>query len=266
MTGALHAEWTKARTVPSTGWLLLVVVLAMVGLGLAVTGTLRIDECTKEPCAFDTVKLSLAGVRLAQVGAAILGVLLVTGDYATGTITPTLAGVPRRWAVLVSKVAVGGALVAGAAVVGVVGAMLTARAVLPGRGLTAAAGYPQTTVLHDLTQRAAVGTVLYLVLVALLGTGIGLLVRDTGAAVAVVLALLLAVPLVAMFVSDADWQARIHRFAPMDAGLAIQSTRDLATLPIGPWPGLALLAAYALAAAMAGGIVLRLRDATRLPS
>jgi ABC-2 type transport system permease protein len=266
MTGALRAEWTKARTVPSTGWLLLLVVLAMVGLGFAITGTLRIHDCSEDPCALDTVKLSLAGVRLAQVGAAILGVLLVTGEYATGSITPTLAAVPRRWSVLVSKVALVGALVTGAAVVGVVGTLLTARAVLPGRGFTAATGYPRTTLLHDLTQRAAVGTVLYLVLIALLGLGIGLLVRDTGAAVTLVLTLLLVAPLVAMFVSDTHWQDRIHRYAPMDAGLAIQSTRDLTTLPIGAWPGLALLAGYALAAVTTGGIALRVRDATRPPS
>jgi ABC-2 type transport system permease protein len=266
MTGALRAEWTKARTVPSTGWLLLFVVVAMIGLGLAVTGTLQIHDCGEDLCTFDTVKLSLAGARLAQVGAAILGILLVTSEYATGSITPTLVGVPQRWAVLVAKVAVGSVLVSGAAVVGVVGALLTARAVLPGRGLTAAAGYPQTAMLHDLTQRAAVGTVLYLVLVALLGAGIALLVRDTGAAVTVVLALLLVVPLVAMFVSDTDWQHRIHRYAPMDAGLAIQSTRNLAALPITPWPGLALLAGYALAALTAGGIALCVRDAARSPS
>jgi ABC-2 type transport system permease protein len=262
MTGALRGEWTKARTVPSTGWLLVVVVLAMVGLGLAVTGTLRLDECGDDPCApVDTVKLSLAGVRLAQLGAAILGVLLVTGEYTTGTITPSLVAVPRRWTVLVSKVAVVVVLVGGAAVVGVAGALLVARGVLPGRGATPAAGYPATTVLHDLTQRAAVGTVLYLVLVALLGTGIGLLVRDTGAAVTVVLMLLFVAPVVATFISSADWQERIHRFAPMDAGLAIQSTRDLASLDIGPWPGLALLAAYAAVAVVAGGVVLRRRDA-----
>ncbi len=266
MTGALRSEWTKARTVPSTGWLLLLVVLAMVGLGFAITGTLRVHDCAEDPCTLDTVKLSLAGVRLAQVGAAILGVLLVTGEYATGTITSTLVGVPRRWTVLVSKVAVLGALASGAAAVGVVGALLVARAVLPGRGFTAAAGYAGSTVLHDLTQRAAIGTVLYLTLIALLGAGMGLLIRDTGAAVTAMLALLFVMPVVAMFISDPDWQERVLRYAPMDAGLAIQSTRDLATLPIRPWSGLALLACYALAAVAAGGSALRARDATRSPS
>jgi ABC-2 type transport system permease protein len=165
--------------------------------------------------------------------------------------------------VLVSKVAVVSALVAGAAVVGVVGALLIARTVLPGRGFTAATGYPGSTLLHDLTQRAAVGTVLYLVLIAVLGLGIGHLVRDTGAGVTVVLTLLLVAPVVAMFVTDTHWQQRIHKYAPMDAGLAIQATRQLATQPIGPWHGLALLAGYALAAMVAGGIAFRVRDAAQ---
>jgi ABC-2 type transport system permease protein len=265
MTGALRAEWTKARTVPSTGWLLLLVVLAMVGLGFAVTSTLRIPDCAQDPCVLDTTKLSLAGVRLAQVGAGILGVLLVSSEYTTGTITPTFAAVPRRWAVLASKCAVAATLVAGAAVVGVAGALLVARSTLPGRGFTAATGYPASTVLEDLTQRGALGTVLYLVLITLLGLGIGHLVRDTGAAVTVLLTLLFVAPLVAMFVSDASWQRRIHRYAPTDAGLVIQSTRELAAQPIAPWWGLALLAGYTLTAVTVAAIALRARDATRLP-
>jgi len=265
MTGALRAEWTKARTVPSTGWLLLLVVLAMVGLGFAVTSTVRIHDCAQDPCVLDTTKLSLVGVRVAQVGAGILGVLLVTSEYTTGTISPTLASVPRRWAVLASKCAVAATMVALAAGVGVVGALLVARFTLPGRGFTAATGYAGSTVLEDLTRRAAVGTVLYLVLIALLGLGIGHLVRDTGAAVTVVLALLFVAPLVAMFVSDPRWQLRIHRYAPMDAGLVIQSTRDLAAQPIAPWWGLALLAGYALTAVAAGTIAFWARDATRRP-
>ena len=265
MTGALRAEWTKARTVPSTGWLLLLVVLAMVGVGFAVTSTLRIHDCGQDPCVLDTTKLSLAGVHLAQVGAGILGVLLATSEYTTGTISPTLAAVPRRWAVLTSKCAVAATLVAGAAAVGVVGALLAARSRLPGRGFTAATGYPDSTVLQSLTQRGAVGTVLYLVLITLLGLGIGHLVRDTGAAVTLLLTLLFVAPLVAMFVSDTRWQLRIHRYAPTDAGLVIQSTRDLAGQPIAPWWGMALLAGYTLTAVVAGAIALRARDATRLP-
>jgi ABC-2 type transport system permease protein len=46
----------------------------------------------------------------------------------------------------------------------------------------------------------------------------------------------------------------------MTAGLAIQATRDLDRLPIGPWAGLGVLAAWAAAAVLAGGVVFTVRD------
>src|SRR5260221_12970221 len=47
----------------------------------------------------------------------------------------------------------------------------------------------------------------------------------------------------------------------MTAGLAIQATTGLSGLPISPWAGLGVLAAWAAAALLAGGLLLRLRDA-----
>jgi ABC-2 type transport system permease protein len=255
-----RAEWTKLRTLPSTGWLLLLTVGTMIGVSLLVTGTLRLDGC-EAPCFADTAKLSLSGVRLGQVGVVILAVLAVTTEYATQTIKPTLTAMPRRWVVLAGKLGVVTVLALAAGVLGVAGSVVIARSVLPGRGFTAANGYPATSLLDDLTRRAAVGTVLYLGLIALLSAGIGLLLRDTGGALTVILALLFAVPFIAMFVSDPRWQHRIYRFSPMDAGLAIQATRNFATVHIGPWAGVGLLGAYAAAVVLAGGILFRLRDA-----
>jgi ABC-2 type transport system permease protein len=255
-----RAEWTKLRTLPSTGWLLLLTVGSMIGVGLLVTGTLHMDGC-RAPCFADTVKLSLSGVRLGQVGVVILAVLAVTTEYGTQTITPTLTAMPRRWAVLVSKLGVVTVLALAAGVVGVAGSVVTARALLPGRGITVANGYPATSLLDDLTRRAAVGTVLYLGLIALLSAGIGLLLRDTGGALTVIMTLLFAVPFIAMFVSDLRWQHRIYRFSPMDAGLAIQTTRDFTAIHIGAWAGVGLLGAYAGATVLGGAILFRLRDA-----
>jgi ABC-2 type transport system permease protein len=257
---SLHAEWTKARTLPSTAWLVVFVVVAMIGLSLAITGTLRIDEC-EGACLRDTVKLSLSGVRLAQIGAVTLGVLAVSGEYATRTITPSLTAVPRRPVVVVGKLGVIAALTLAGALVGVIGALVTARIVLPQRGFTPAAGYPRLSLADNLTLRAAVGTVLYLVLLALLSAGVALLVRDTGGALVLVLSLLFLSPVFSTFISNPHWQERLHRFSPMDAGLAIQTTRDLAALPIAAWPGMAVLAAYAGAAGCAGAATLCLRDA-----
>lgn len=257
---SLHAEWTKARTLPSTAWLVVFVVVSMIGLSLAISGTLRVNEC-EGACPRDTVKLSLSGVRFAQIGAVILGVLAVSGEYATRTITPSLTAVPRRSLVLVGKFGVVAALTLAGALIGVAGALMIARIVLPKRGFTPTAGYPRLSLSDNLTQRAAVGTLLYLVLLALLSAGVALLVRDTGGALVLVLSLLFLPPVFSMFISNPDWQERLHRFSPMDAGLAIQATRDLVALPIAAWPGMGVLAAYTAAAGAAGAATLCLRDA-----
>jgi len=77
----------------------------------------------------------------------------------------------------------------------------------------------------------------------------------------VVLGLLYVFPIVAQAVSDPHWQRHLQQLGPMTAGLAIQATTHLSSLPIGPWAGLGVLAAWAAAALLAGGLLLRLRDA-----
>ncbi|MET8908806.1 ABC transporter permease [Micromonospora sp. NPDC004551] len=257
---ALRAEWTKLRTLPSTGWLLLLTVAGTVGAAFAVTGSLDHAHCSA-PCAPDLTKLSLAGVRLGQVGIVVLAVLTVTAEHSTRTIQPTLAAVPRRFLVVLGKLGVLAVLGVGAGALAVAASLKAGRTMLPGSGFTAAHGFPPLSLADDLTRRAAVGTVLYTGLVTLLGAGLGLLLRDTAGALTAALALLYGSPVVAQFVTNPTWQHRIHRFAPMDAGLSIQATRDLAAEHIGPWAGLGVLSLYAAAAVLAGLVVFQLRDA-----
>jgi ABC-2 type transport system permease protein len=66
---------------------------------------------------------------------------------------------------------------------------------------------------------------------------------------------------VAGLVSDPRWQHRLHRFSPMDAGLAIQATRNSAAEHIGPWAGIGVLSAYAGAVVVAGLVTFHVRDA-----
>ena len=251
---ALHSEWTKLRTLPSTGWLLLGTVVATVAIGFAITASLDYSHCDA-PCVTDTGRLSLAGARLGQVTVVILAVMAVTAEYATGTIQPTLAAVPRRIAVVFGKlvVLVGVALLAGAAAVA--GSVAAARSALPHTG------YPNLSLSDHLLQRAALGTTVYMGLIAALGVGLGLLLRDTAGAVIVALALLYGTSVVGAFITDPRWEHRLHQFSPMDAGLAIQSTRNLAADHIGPWAGIGVLSAYAGGAVVAGLLVFRVRDA-----
>ncbi len=261
MRWAVQAEWTKLRTVPSTAWLLLAIVAFTAALGAAATASVDTSQCpSPAECFEDTTKLSLTGVWLGQAAVAVLAVLAMTNEYGTRLIQTTVAANPRRVQVLAAKAAVVTATVLGAGVLGVLGSLVAGRAILPGNGFTTAHGYPPLSVADTPTLRAAAGTVLYLGLVAVLSLGAGAVVRDTATAIMAVLALLFTVPMIAQFVTDPEWSTRLQRYSPTTAGLAIQATTGLDRLPIGPWAGLGVLAAYAGASMLLAAILLEVRD------
>jgi ABC-2 type transport system permease protein len=258
----LHAEWTKLRTMPSTIWLLLAAVGFTIAGSTAVTAAVNVRECpTAVTCFEDTTKLSLTGVRVGQIAVVVLAVLAMSNEYGTRMIQTTLIAKPCRMTVLVGKLTAVTAMALGAATLGVLGSVLAARSILPGNGFTVTNGYPPLSLADATTVRAAGGTVLYLALIAVLSVGVATVVRDTAGAITAILAVLFLSPMVSQFVTSPAWQHRLQRFSPMNAGLAIQATKGLAGMPIGPWAGLGVLAAYAAAAAVAGAVVFQFRDA-----
>ena len=255
----LHAEWTKLRTVAGPAWLLAGTIAATVAVGAAATAAARCPSGTA--CPVDTTKLSLTGVQFGQAIVAVLAVLAISGEYSTGMIRITLAAMPRRSAVLAAKAVLIAALVLAAGAIAVAGSVLAGRILLPGHGFTAAHGFPLESLAYGPTLRAAAGSVLYLVLIALLSLGIATVVRDTAVATGVVLGLLYLSPVILPAVTNPVWSHRLERYAPMNAGLTIQHTIGLRSLPISPWGGRGVLAAWAAAALLAGGLALRWHDA-----
>ena len=255
---ALHAEWTKLRTVPSTVWLLGTAIVLTVGASVLAT----VAQKCPTSCGEDTTKLSLTGILLGQAAVAVLAVLVVTSEYSTGMIRITLSAVPRRSTALAAKAAVVTGVVLAAGAVAVAGSVLAGHFILSGNGFTGAHGSLPLSLGAGPTLRAAAGSVLYLALIALLSLGLATALRDSGATIAVVLALLYIVPVLTQLGTlDPTWQHRLQRYGPMTAGLAIQATRDISAQAIGPWAGLGVLAAWTAAALLAGGLLLRLRDA-----
>jgi len=254
---ALHAEWTKLRTVAGTAWLLVATVVLTVAVSAAAAAT---STCASAGCGVDQAKISLIGVELGQAIVAVLAVMAFGSEYSTGMVRVTLAAIPRRGTVLAAKaVAVCGPVLV-AATVAVLGSLLVGRLLLPGRGFTAAHGYGALSLSDGPILRAALGSVLYLGLIALLSLGATAVMRDGAAAIGVVLGLLYLFPIVAGFVTD-PWHRHLEQIGPMTAGMAVQATLDLDGQPIGPWAGLGVLAAWAAAALLSGGLLLRLRDA-----
>ncbi|HUB23510.1 MAG TPA: ABC transporter permease [Streptosporangiaceae bacterium] len=258
LSGALNAEWTKARTLASTGWLLLAAIAATVAVSTAVAAAVT---CPAGNCAEDPAKISLTGVYLGQAVVAILAVLMISGEYSTGMIRVTLAAMPGRATVLAAKAAILTGLVLAAGAVAVLGCVLAGHIILPGHGIGPSHGYPSLSLGDGPVLRATAGSVLYLVLVALLSLGTAAAVRDSGTAIGVVLGLLYLFPIVAAVLGGSPLGRHLQQIGPMTAGLAIQATTGLRHLPISPWAGLGVLAAWTAAALLAGGLVLCLRDA-----
>ena len=255
---ALHAEWTKIRTVASPLSLLLGTIAATVALSVVVTSVMT---CGAADCGDDTTKLTLTGVELGQALVAILAVLVISGEYISGMIRTTLAAMPHRATVLAAKAVTLTGVVAAAGTVAVLGSLLAGRLILPGHGFTAARGYPALSLADGPTLRAAVGSILYLALIALLSLGVATVVRDSATSIGVVLGLLYLVPIISQVIGNPHWQRLLQQIGPMSAGLAIQATTDLRSLPISPWAGLGVTAGWAAAALLAGGLLLRMRDA-----
>ena len=256
---ALRAEWTKLRTGPGTAWILTAICVLTVAVGAATAAATRCGAGTR--CSVDPTKVSLTGIEVGQAVVAVLAVLVISGEYSTGMIRTSFIAMPRRWSVLAAKAVVLTGLVLAAAVVAVAASLAAGRLILTGNGLTAAHGFAVVSLAHGPTVRAAVGAVLYLALVGLLSLGIATIVRDSAAATGAVLGLLYVAPIIALFLgSEPAWQHRFERYAPMNAGLTILDTTGLRRLPIGPWGGVGVLAAWTAAALLISGLLLRLRD------
>jgi ABC-2 type transport system permease protein len=258
MREALHAEWTKLRTVPDTSWLLLGTIALTTAVSAAAAAAVK---CHSAGCNLDPAKISLTGIDLGQAVVAILAVLAISGEYSTGMIRVSLAAMPRRCTVLAAKAVVVTGLVLAAGTITVLGSVLAGRLILPGNGLTPTHGYPPLSLAEGPVLRAAAGSVLYLALIALLSLGAATAVRNSATAIGIVLGLLYLFPIIAAVVTDPHWQRHLQQIGPMSAGLAIQTTTGVNHAPIGPWAGLGVLAAWAAAALLAGGLLLRLRDA-----
>jgi ABC-2 type transport system permease protein len=266
----LHAEWIKFWSLRSTAWTVAATVVVMGAVSwLAVFFTAReaADPDTEpQDAAVLTALLHdpsivLTGTELAKLVVAVLGVLIVTGEYSTGMVRATLTAVPRRLPALWAKAAV---LVGVTAVTTLVAEILAWAVALP----TLREQQATLDLGSAETQRILLGGVLYLVGIALLAFAVGAIVRVSAGALATVLGLLLVVEV--MFrTMPADFFRTVSPFLPATAGHQLLSTqagideaRAAATAPVlDPWAGLAVMAAWVVVALGVAAVQLRRRDA-----
>jgi ABC-2 type transport system permease protein len=249
----VNSEWIKLRSVRSAVLALVAAGATVIALGLMLSGVKSGSVNAQEiglQAGTDPVATSLGGVNLGQLVTGILGVLLVTAEYSTGTIRSTLIAVPRRLPVLGAKAVVFGVATAACMLAA------TFAAFLGGQALAGAAG---VSLGHAGALRAVIGAAAYLTGVGLLGLAVGAILRGTATAIGVLFAGMYAIPALFPLLPN-SWNDTMGPYLPSNAGMAMMNlTPTSGTLA--PLTGLAVFAGYVLAMFAVAAILLRRRDA-----
>jgi ABC-type transport system involved in multi-copper enzyme maturation permease subunit len=249
----LRSELIKLLTVRSTYYSVLATVLAIVGIAAFMAIGVTVQEVPVDGEAPpDPTGGALSGVSLAVYLVAALGVLAVTSEYGTGTIKATLAGVPKRPALVVGKALAVSAVTLVATLTSTVSAFFINKAVLSTADVDVSLTDPGVL-------RAVTGAALYLTAVAVFAGGLGWLLRSTAGSLATLFGILIILP-VAAFLLPSGIRGNVLPYLPDSAGMAImQTTSSPGQLP--PWTGFGVFLGYTVATLLAAAILLNRRDA-----
>jgi ABC-2 type transport system permease protein len=252
---AVRSEWLKLRTVRSTVWALLVTLVLTVGLG-ALFSAARVSRWDRldslERLTFDPAGFSLNGIFLAQLAIGVLGVLVMSSEYATGQIRATFGATPQRRTVLGAKVVVFALVVLVVGLVASFAAFTVGQAIFSAKHAEAHLGDPGVL-------RAVIGGAVYLCLLGAIAIGLGAILRRTAGAIATLVGFLLILPILVSFLPN-PWNDDIGKYLPSEAGAAIFHVRPRG-VTLSPGGGLAVLCAYAAASLLIGAVLLTARDA-----
>lgn len=243
---AVASEWTKFATVRSTRVLAVVLgaVLPFFAVVVAATGSLQPDDTILGASL-------LGGVVLAQVLAAVLGATLVTAEFRTGTIRATLAACPRRLTVLAAKATVAGGVTFVVVLVSGALAFAVGLALLDRDLYATGDAWP-----------ALVGVALAVASIAVLGVGLGTVVRQPAGAVVAVIGVVLLPGLLAPLLGDLQrWVGGASLNGVMQKLTQSSDATPETVGSLGAWPSLAVVVAYTSTTVGVAVWVLRRRDA-----
>ncbi|MFE6235055.1 hypothetical protein [Cellulosimicrobium sp. NPDC057862] len=249
------AEWDKLTSLPATGWLALATVAASAASAWALGLFARPDD------GASGAPVAVAGYVLAQLGFLVLGATTGAGEFRTGTARVTFVAVPRRIPVLVAQLVVTTAVALLTAVVALVASLAATAGQRAALGLVLDVADPETV-------RLLAGFVLYQTGVALVGLGLGALLRRPDAAL--VAGVVLVVVLDHLLATNPGRVADTARaLLPGGGARLLQGDERLAALDattlgphVGPWAAGLVLAAWAVVLLVAAGIRLHRRDVT----
>lgn len=213
----VRSEWIKLRSLRSTVWCYAIIALLTVGFGLLLATTYNAAADATLPVASQRaiiVQVATLGVNFTQLVAAVLGVLMVTGEYSTGMIRSTFTAVPARLPAFFAKALVLALTTFIVSAVSISAAALVTAPILAGKGVGA-------HLMDSAVLWALLGGAGYLTLIAILALTLGAILRNSAGGIASALGLVLVVPPVLRIVSSithATWISNVSAFLPSEAG------------------------------------------------
>jgi ABC-2 type transport system permease protein len=258
LSGVLRSEFTKIRSVRSTYWTLVVLVVTGIGIGALVTGLVGAHWSTmsaSDQATFDPTSTSLAGIGfLGQLIIVVLGAMVITSEYSTGMIRTSLIVMPRRPVVYAAKALV---LTGVAFVVSIVTCFVV---FFLGQALLSSTHHA-ASLSTPFALRAIVGVAVYVTLCGLLGFAVGSILRQTAGAITAVIGVLFVLPIIVHFLPTGI-ENGIQRWLPSSAGSAISTTVGSQGAHLfGGWGEIFVLCAYVIILLGIGGFMFKTRDA-----
>ncbi|WP_072314675.1 ABC transporter permease subunit [Agrococcus sp. Marseille-P2731] len=258
----VRSEAIKLTSLRSSVGLLLSIVVLGIGVSVALGLTLESAGLPAGPSAgFMLDQVTIGTVLFGQLIAGVLGVLVITGEYASGTIQPTLTAVPARLRVLSAKAVVVFASVTAAALIAMLGSWAVTYPMLATHGIEIGLGAEGVV-------PALLGGAVYVGLAGVLGLGIGTLLRSVAAGVAAVVSAILLLPIVLSVLPASDLVRNLHLLTMSKAGDAMVSGVDahggffdLAAGYVSTGAGWLIATVWALGFLALGALALRRRDA-----
>ena len=250
------SEWTKFVSLRSTRWSLGIGVLLTILFPVLFAFVTRSHWGTMSPherADRSPLDIALAGVNVAQLAIAVLGVLVISGEYSTGMIRSTLIAVPKRLPVLWAKIGVYAVVSFVLILPAVLVAFFASQAILNGKHIL------QISFGDPGVARSVIGGAVYVMLVGIFALGIGAIVRSTAGGISTFAGIFFVLPPL-MNILPTSWNNAITQYLPSEAGRQLFSLTHGAH-SLSPLAGGLLMLGYCAVVVAVAAVLLVRRDA-----
>jgi len=249
-SGLIRSEWIKLRTVRSTIWAFAIVIVASVTLAVGLSSSASDLARTVEEQAAEALWVATFGVYIGQLVMAVLGVLVISGEYGTGMIRSTLTAVPKRTPALAAKsfVLFVASFIVGA--IAVFASSLISVPILAERGIEVQfdGAFISKLLLASL----------YLAFTSVFALGIGTILRSSAGALATVLGIVLLLPFLVFQLefAEAEWLRALPPYLFSNAGAGMYTGGVFEQ-----WQFFLIVVAWTAVSLGLGALLLKRRDA-----